>query len=125
MNFKKLASTPIGLVLTPAIIALILGTLFLKPIDPDQNSDMNNLGHSKKIVIFTTAQCRYCDMAKAFFKKNHIDYLEIDLNRSEKVRRVFQKVGGRGVPLIFIDDIKIDGFIEPTIRAVLKQKGLI
>lgn len=125
MNFKKLVNTLPGRVLILATIALIFGALFLTPIDSGQNPDLRDLDHSKKIVIFTTAQCRYCDMAKVFFKKNHIDYLEFDLNRSKKVRRVFQKVGGKGVPLIFIDDIRIDGFIEPTIRAVLKQKKLI
>lgn len=74
------------------------------------------------VVMYTTPTCGYCAKARAFFAKHHIAYTEYDITKDKKARARYAKLNGRGVPLIFVGDHRIDGFGEQTLRRLLNIK---
>lgn len=76
-------------------------------------------GGGKKVVMYTTARCPACVMAKQYFAKKGVPYEEIDVERSAQGREAFQKLGGRGVPLIMVGTKRMEGFNSQAIDAAL------
>ena len=69
---------------------------------------------SKKVVMYSTQNCGACKKAKRYFSKNNIPYTEKDINKSQSNRNEWEKLGGRGVPIILIGKKKVRGFSEAT-----------
>lgn len=72
-----------------------------------------------EIVMFGTQSCPYCRLARDFFNKHHLNYLEHDIETSDEQRRVFDLLGGRGTPLLIINKKLIHGFDESVAREAL------
>ena len=77
------------------------------------------------VVIYTTPRCGYCNLAKSFFRKHNIDYFEYDIATSQEGLQEYNELNGRGVPLIFIGETRMDGFNERYLRNVLKKERLL
>ncbi|KKW48173.1 MAG: Glutaredoxin-like protein, YruB-family [Parcubacteria group bacterium GW2011_GWA1_59_11] len=76
-----------------------------------------------KITIYTTPTCVYCNMAKAFFKENKIDYSEKNVAvDSQAVEEMIKKSGQLGVPVIDVDGEIIVGFDKPRLKELLLKK---
>ena len=77
----------------------------------------------KKILIYSTPTCVYCNMAKSFFKANGADFTEYnvatDLN---KRKEMIDKTGQMGVPVIDVDGEVLVGFDESKLGALLGVK---
>jgi glutaredoxin len=73
----------------------------------------------RQIYIYVNPQSEYCNQALAFFDQNKIPYNKIDITASEADMRRFQNVQGESVPLIFIDEQRIDGWNEEQVRKTL------
>lgn len=86
-----------------------------------QGSDVNK--KHEKVVIYTTKRCGYCRQAKNWFRQNSISYSERDIETSARARKEFEKIGGRGVPVILVGKQRINGYNEPQLRAALKKGG--
>ena len=69
-----------------------------------------NIG--KKVIIYTTNWCGYCKKAKKYFKEKGISYTEMDIERSKKAKIQFEKLGGKGVPVILVGNKSMSGFSE-------------
>ena len=72
-----------------------------------------------EVTIFTTRGCRYCRQAKAFFKQRGIPFDELAIDTSERAKAEFERLKGRGVPLIVVRGQVINGFSEPRVSRVL------
>ena len=67
----------------------------------------------KKVIVYSTQFCPYCQSAKRLLELNQIPYEEIDLsNDYEKREEIQQKTGWMTVPMIFIGDEFVGGFDE-------------
>jgi glutaredoxin len=64
------------------------------------------------VVMYATDWCGYCAKARAYFVKNGIAYVEHDVEKSSTAAAEFRRLGGRGVPLIFVGRERLDGFNE-------------
>ncbi len=77
----------------------------------------------KKISIYSTPTCVYCNMAKNFFKANGFEYEEYnvatDLN---KRKEMIDKTGQMGVPVIDVDGDVVVGFDESKLGSMLGVK---
>lgn len=74
----------------------------------------------KKVTIYSTPNCKYCAMAKDFFKQNSIAYTEHDVSvDAEKRQEMIEYSGQMGVPVITIDNDLIIGFNKPVISQLL------
>ena len=72
-----------------------------------------------KIVLYGTSQCPYCAMARGYFQEKKIQFVDLDIEKSDKALREFNQLGGKSVPIIIIDIRRIDGFNESAIEAAL------
>ncbi len=81
--------------------------------------------NSAQVVMFATPTCPYCAQARAFFARNDVAYYEYDVTASQGASDKLQDLGGRGVPLILVDDQRVDGYDEPTLRSTLRSAGLM
>ncbi len=78
----------------------------------------------KKVEIFTTPVCHYCQLAKEWFAKNNIEYTAYDVTKDMVKRQELIDSGAMGVPLIRIsgDGMQtelINGFEEDKLRTIL------
>lgn len=74
----------------------------------------------KKVTIFTTPSCHFCNMAKIFFKANNIEFEEKNVASDEDAREnMINKSGQMGVPVIEIGEDIVIGFNQPVIKQLL------
>ena len=65
----------------------------------------------KKVIIYSTPTCHFCQMTKDFLKEKGINYTEFDVAHDlEKRQEMIQKSGQMCVPVIFVGDEMIIGF---------------
>jgi len=79
----------------------------------------------RRVVIYSTSRCGYCRQAKAYFKEHGIPYQEYDVEKSRRGRAEFDRLGGRGVPLILVGNQRMQGFdpgrFERLYRSALRR----
>lgn len=74
----------------------------------------------KKVTIYSTPTCHYCNLAKDYFKKNRIDFTAYDVASDiERRREMMTKSGQLGVPVILVDDQVIVGFDKSRLTQLL------
>jgi len=65
----------------------------------------------KKIIIYSTPTCHYCDEAKEFLTKYGKKYTSIDVAKDLEARKKMVEVSGQmGVPVIVIGEEVMVGF---------------
>lgn len=64
----------------------------------------------KSVVMYSAEWCGVCKRAKAYFQKNKIPFTEHDIDKSEKARKDYEKLNGRGVPIILVGKQRMNGF---------------
>ena len=79
----------------------------------------------KKIFIYTGPVCNYCDAAKRLFKRNNLEFSEVDISTGPEIldQMISKSNGKRTIPQIFFDDEHIGGYIE--LRELEKEKKLL
>ena len=74
----------------------------------------------KKVIIYSTPTCHFCQAAKEFFKSNDVDYTDYNVAEdAEKRNEMVEKSGQMGVPVIFIDEEMFIGFDEAKLKEAL------
>jgi len=64
-----------------------------------------------RVTVYSTQNCPYCRMAKAFLDKHGVDYMSIDVGTDrEQAKKIVEISGQYGVPVILVDDEVIVGF---------------
>ena len=59
----------------------------------------------KKVTIYSTPTCHFCQMTKDFLKEKGVGYTEYNVASDlEKRQEMIQKSGQMGVPVIFVGD---------------------
>jgi alkyl hydroperoxide reductase subunit F len=65
----------------------------------------------RKVTVYSTKNCPYCRMAKAFLNKHNVPYEIIDVGENpDAAKKMIDISGQRGVPVILVDDEVIIGF---------------
>lgn len=65
---------------------------------------------AKQVTMYSAAWCGVCKRAKAYFQQKRIPFKEYDIDTSEKAKRDFRKLGGKGVPVILVGNQRMNGF---------------
>jgi len=68
----------------------------------------------KNIIMYTGPFCSFCEAAKRLFKRNNLNFEEIDISMEESLRdeMIKKSNGKRTIPQIFFDDKHIGGYVE-------------
>ncbi len=70
----------------------------------------------KTVTVYSTPSCPYCHMAKEYFDKMKVKYVDHNVAEDEKARNeMLEKSGQMGVPVIVIGDKVIIGFDKAAI----------
>ena len=77
-----------------------------------------------KVVIFTTPTCRYCVIAKRYFREKRIKFTDVDVSRNQQAAvDMHRRTGQQGVPVIAIGSNRpLVGFDKPKINRLLNIK---
>ena len=74
----------------------------------------------KKVTIYSTPVCHFCNMAKEFFKEHNVPYEEYNVAIDmDKRKEMVQASGQMGVPVITIGEDLLVGFNRPKIAQLL------
>lgn len=75
---------------------------------------------SKKVKVYSTPTCPYCEILKEFLKNEGIEFESIDLSKDEKAQKyILEKTGKLAVPVTEIDGQFIAGFNKEKIIELL------
>ncbi len=78
---------------------------------------------AKKIVVFGTTVCPWCQKTREFLSSHKIKYTDINVGENKKaLDEMVKKSGQMGVPVIDIDGKIVVGFDEPKLKKILKIK---
>jgi glutaredoxin len=72
-----------------------------------------------KVTLYATDWCPYCAKTRALLEREHIAYQEYNIETSEEGRSQYQRLAGKGVPVLLIDGEVVRGYHEKTIVAAL------
>jgi len=67
---------------------------------------------SKRVTMYATSWCGYCKKARNYFRENGISYIEYDIEKDERAKRMYDLLGGKGVPVILVGKKRMNGFSE-------------
>jgi glutaredoxin 3 len=74
----------------------------------------------KKVTIYSTPTCHFCQMAKEFFAEKKIEYTAYDVaGDAEKRQEMIKLTGQLGVPVIVVGDNIMVGFDRAKLAAKL------
>ncbi|MFQ5661839.1 MAG: glutaredoxin family protein [Candidatus Paceibacteria bacterium] len=74
----------------------------------------------KKVTIYSTPTCHFCQMAKEFFKEKGVEFTDYDVSTDmEKRKEMIEKSGQMGVPVIYVDDEMMVGFDKDKLSSSL------
>ena len=80
----------------------------------------------QQVTVYSTKNCPYCRMTKAFLDKNNVPYTNIDVGEdAEAAKKMVALSGQRGVPVIIVNDEVIVGFDSQRLNALFgdAEKG--
>ena len=79
---------------------------------------------SGKVRIFVTQTCPYCKKAKAYLRQRGTPFEELDVETSRSAKTEYDKLGGRGVPVILVGQQRMNGFDAGGLESLLVGAGL-
>jgi len=65
---------------------------------------------AKQVIMYATSWCGYCKKARVYFAENNIPYTEYNIETDAEAKQTYKSFGGKGVPVIFIGEERMDGF---------------
>ncbi len=75
---------------------------------------------AKQVIIYSTPSCVYCRMAKEYFEKNGVQYVEHNVAEDDAARdEMVEKSHQLGVPVIDIDGEIHVGFNRSELQKAL------
>jgi glutaredoxin-like YruB-family protein len=68
----------------------------------------------QKVTMYSTAWCGYCKKARKYFVAKGIPFVEYDIEKNAHAKRAYDKLGGKGVPVIVVGKKKMSGFSQQS-----------
>ncbi len=76
---------------------------------------------AKKVVVYSTPTCPFCQRVKQFLADNNIEFENIDVAADQtKAQEMTEKSGQMGVPILDIEGEIIVGFDKDKISQALE-----
>lgn len=74
----------------------------------------------KRVIVFTTPTCTYCNAVKRYLRQQKIRFREVDVSRDAAAQRdMVRRSGQMGVPVVDIGGRVVVGFDRPKIDSLL------
>ncbi len=75
-----------------------------------------------RITIYTTDWCGVCKKAKRYMDSKKIAYSERDIEKSDQAKRDYDRLGGKGVPLMQVGQKTMHGFSPGKLDSLLAKQ---
>jgi glutaredoxin/predicted Zn-ribbon and HTH transcriptional regulator len=69
-----------------------------------------------EVFVYSAEWCGSCRSVKAFLEAGGILYTEMDIDKSAQARENFHRLGGGGIPLVFVGEEQMRGFSPDWLR---------
>lgn len=76
------------------------------------DSGVNESPARKRVVMFSASWCGVCKKAKSYFQSNGIPFTEYDIEKSNRGKSLYRKLGATGVPVILVGNKRMNGFTQ-------------
>ena len=87
------------------------------------NEDSTKKTKQKRVIVFSTPTCTYCNQAKRYFREHGVKFRDVDVSRDPAAARdMVRRSGQQGVPVIDIGGKIIVGFNRPEVDRLLDIK---
>lgn len=87
------------------------------------NNDSNEKPQ-KKVTVYSTPTCSWCNRLKQYFKDNNIKFTDIDVSKDQRAaQEMVKKSGQQGVPQTDINGQIVIGFDKQKINKLLDIKA--
>ncbi|WP_461481839.1 DUF4124 domain-containing protein [Porticoccus sp.] len=82
------------------------------------DSDFLGARASAQVVMYSAEWCGVCKQARRYFQQQGIGFREYDIENSRKGRTDYERLNGRGVPIILVGAKRMDGFSAGRFQAI-------
>jgi len=76
-----------------------------------------------KVVLYSASWCGVCDRARQHMQARGVSFSEYDIEASERGRKDYERLAGRGVPIILVGKQRMDGFSPDRFDALYGDAG--
>jgi len=76
-----------------------------------------------KVILYSTTWCGYCKKVRKWLRQKKIAFSEYDTEKSERGRRDYKKMNGRGVPIVKVGKQRVNGFSPGRLTQLLRKAG--
>lgn len=73
------------------------------------------------VVMYTTSWCPYCTKARKYLQAANIPFTEYDVEQSPQAYAEYERISGRGVPVLKIGNSVIQGYSPDKMRQAISQ----
>lgn len=81
----------------------------------------DDAGPSKRVTVYTTPACPWCNTIKSYLRKNRVAYHEVDVSRDQRAAEdLVHKSGQTGVPQTEIDGTIVVGYNKQRLDELLE-----
>jgi glutaredoxin len=80
------------------------------PADPAEVKNKPKPARNKRVVMYSAEWCGVCKVAKKYFTDKKVAFTEYNIDTNAKAKAEFDKLGGRGVPVILVGNRRMNGF---------------
>ena len=84
-----------------------------------ENHQRNQQQKKNKVFLFTQTYCPSCIYAKQYMEKENIDFIELDIETNENALNAFERLNGRGTPMMVLNKQIRYGFDVEFLKANL------
>lgn len=75
----------------------------------------------KRVIVYSTPTCSWCNALKGWLRKNGIPFTDIDVSRDEKAaQEMVSRTGQQGVPQTDINGQMVIGFDQKKLKELLE-----
>ncbi|OOZ42867.1 glutaredoxin family protein [Solemya elarraichensis gill symbiont] len=73
-----------------------------------------------EVIFYSASWCGICRRARNYFNSHQIPFTEYDVEKTREGMDAFRRYRARGVPLIFVDGQRMDGFSVARFRQLYR-----
>ncbi|WP_444904322.1 glutaredoxin family protein [Microbulbifer sp. DLAB2-AF] len=63
-----------------------------------------------EVILYATEWCGYCQKSRELMREHNIPFYEYDIEKSQQGRSQYNRLGGKGVPVLLINGEVIHGY---------------
>ena len=72
-----------------------------------------------RITLYSTRNCPHCRQVRQYLQNKGLRFQELDVQSNARAQKALARLGARGVPVVLIGEIRIDGFDRRRLDSAL------